>query len=517
MNVFRAHSAKPRSIPKNEHDNDAVKNFREKAISGMVWSVVSQIGRQGILLISNIILARLLTPHDFGLVATVLIFVNFAMILAEQGFGAALIQRSELTEEHLSSIFWVNVAMGILLTALFVCGAPLIARVFHEDSLTPLIRATSWIFVINSLGSVQGTLLTRQLAFKRIAKVEVIAAWVGGVSAIFLAWRGWGAWSIAVQSVVAAVVSGGVLWSVSEWRPRAIFRWAAVRELAVFSTNHLLGNVSNYWVRNVDNVLVGYVLGQGPLGIYTRAYSVMLFPLSRISRVLSRVMFPSLALIKADHARVRRLFLRVSRVIALVTFPIMLGVAATAENFTAVVFGTQWGEMVPILRILAVVGMVQSVTSLIVNIYLSQNHTALRLRVVLPIQALQVLGIIIGLRWGILGVAVGYAVASLATAPIECHYAGGLIGMSVRDFVLNLRGIFLCAATMALTVAWLGELFPVGVGVFERFGFQVLVGGSVYIAGLHAFSVKGYGEFLDVLRGLISRRKSVTEVIGEAA
>lgn len=492
-----------------------MKNFREKALFGMVWSVVSQIGRQGILLISNIILARLLTPHDFGLVATVLIFVNFAMIIADQGFGAALIQRSELTEEHLSSIYWVNVAMGIFLTALFLGGAPLVARIFHEDSLAPLIRAIACIFIINSLSSVHKTLLTRQLAFKTIAKVEIIASWVGGVTSIILAWCGWGAWSITVQSIVAAIVGSGVLWRVSEWRPRVVFRWSAVRELADFSTNYFLGNISNYWVRNVDNILVGYVLGPVPLGIYTRAYSVMLFPLSRISRVLSRVMFPSLALIQEDHSRVRGLFLRVTRVIALTTFPIMLGVAASAENFTAVVFGAQWGEMVPILRILALVGMVQSVTSLITNIYLSQNHTALRLRVVLPIQVVQVLGIIIGLRWGILGVAIGYAVASLATAPIECHYAGGLIGMSVSDFALNLRGIFLCAATMALVVAWLGALFPAGVGVFARFGLQVLVGGVVYLGALHAFSVKGYGELLEVLRGVISRRKSAAEAIGE--
>lgn len=506
----------PRPILKNEPDMNAVKNFREKALSGMVWSVASQIGRQGILLISNIILARLLTPHDFGLVATVLIFVNFAMIVADQGFGAALIQRPELTEEHLSSIYWINVAMGMFLTAIFLWGAPLIAGFFHEDALAPLMRGIAWIFVVNSLASVQKTLLTRRLAFKTIAKAEVIAAWVGGVTSIILAWRGWGAWSIIVQSAVAAVIGVVVLWRVSEWRPRAVFRWAAVRGLAGFSANHFLGNISNYWVRNVDNVLIGYVLGQGPLGIYTRAYSVMLFPLSRISRVLSRVMFPSLSLIQADHARVRGLFLKVTRVIALVTFPIMLGVAASAENFTAVVFGEQWGGMVPILRILAVVGMVQSVTSLIGNVYLSQNRASLRLRVVLPIQALQVLGIVIGLRWGILGVAIGYAVASLATAPIECHFAGGLIGMSVSDFASNLRGVFLCAAAMALVVAGLGAIFPAAVGVFARFGLQVLVGGAVYLGSLHAFSIKGYGELLDVLRGLIRRQKPAPKAIGEA-
>lgn len=484
-----------------------MKNFREKTLSGSFWSVTSQMGRQAILLVSNIILARILTPQDFGLVATVLIFVNFGVILAEQGFGAALVQRQEVSEDHLSSIYWVNVGMGAALTVLFLFGAPLIARIFHEEALIPLSRVIACIFVINSLGMVHTTLLTRDLSFKSLAKVEISAAWFGGATSILLAWRGWGPMSIAVQSVVTAGVGVAVLWTVCGWRPRLRFSMAAVRELAEFSVNSLISNVSSYWVRNVDNVLVGYVLGQGPLGLYTRAYSVMLFPLSRVSRVLSRVMFPSLSLIQDDLPRIRSLFLRMTRVIALVTFPVMLGVAASAANFTAVVFGPQWGEMVPVLRVLALVGMVQSVTILIGNIYWSQNQTALRLRVLLPIQVAQVLGIVIGLKWGIYGVSVGYAIASIATAPVDCYYAGILIGMRVSQFISNLRGVFLCAAAMALAVIGLGELVT-GVSVFAVFGLQVLVGGALYVGLLHVFSVKSYGELIAVSREMLSRRRA---------
>jgi len=484
-----------------------MKGFRERTLSGALWSVTSQTGRQAILLLSNVILARLLTPHDFGLTATALIFVNFAIILAEQGFGAALIQRKEVSEEHLSSIFWVNVALGLAFTALFLAGAPLIARAYGEEGLIPLTRVIAWIFAINSLGMVHSTLLTRGLAFKSLAKVEIAAAWAGGAVSIYLAWRGWGPMSIAIQSVVIAVVSVAVLWKVGGWRPRLLFSWAAVRDLAEFSSNSFLGNVTGYWVRNIDNVLVGFVLGQGPLGVYTRAYAVMLFPLSRVTRVLSRVMFPSLALIQDDTARVRGVFLKMTRVVALVTFPLMLGIAAAAENFTAVVFGPQWGEMVPLLRVLAVVGMVQSVTVLIVNIYLSQNQTGLRLRVILPIQALQVLGIVLGLKWGIYGVAVGYAIATLATAPVECYYAGRIIGMSLSDFVLNLRGVFLCAAAMALAVLGLGALLPPGLSVFAAFGLQLALGVAAYSGLLHLFSVKSYGETVEVARGALARAR----------
>lgn len=485
-----------------------MKSFRERTLSGALWSVTSQTGRQAILLASNIILARLLTPRDFGLTATVLIFVNFAIILAEQGFGAALIQRKEVTEDHLSSIFWVNVALGLGFTVLFLAGAPFIAALFHEPALIPLTRVIACIFAINSLGMVQATMLTRRLAFKSLAKAEIAAAWLGGAVAIILAWRGWGPMSIAVQAVVTSVVSVLILWKVDDFRPRARFRWAAVRDLAEFSTNSLVSSVTHYWVHNVDNVLVGLTLGQGPLGIYTRAYSVMLFPLSRVSRVLSRVMFPSLSLIQDDLPRVRGVYLKMTRVIALVTFPLMIGVAATAENFTAVVFGPQWGEMVPLLRILAIVGMVQSVTTLTVNLYLARNETGLRLRVILPIQALQVLGIVIGLNWGILGVSIGYAVASLAAAPVECYYAGMLIGLGLPRFLSSLSGVFACAAAMGLAVAGLGALLPPGFSPFAAFGLQVALGVAVYAGLLHGFSVEGYDELRALVRDRLARRRA---------
>jgi len=484
-----------------------MKSFRERTLSGALWSVTSQTGRQAIILLSNVVLARLLTPRDFGLTATVLIFVNFAVILAEQGFGAALIQRKEVTEDHLSSIFWVNVALGLGFTALFLAAAPLIAALFHEESLIPLTRAIAWIFAIHSLGMVQATMLTRDLAFKSLAKAEIAAAWIGGAVAIMLAWRGWGPMSIAIQAVVTSLVSVLILWKVGDFRPRFRFRWSAVRDLAEFSSNSFIANVTQYWVRNVDNVLIGFFLGQGPLGVYTRAYSVMLFPLNRVSRVLARVMFPSMSMIQDDLPRVRGLYLKTTRVIALVTFPLMIGVAASAENFTAVVFGPQWREMVPVLRILAIVGMVQSVTSLAGNLYWVSNHTSLRLRVILPIQALQVLGIVVGLKWGILGVSVGYAAASLVTAPFDCYYAGMLVGLGLPRFLSSLRGVFFCAVAMGLAVAGLGALLPAGLSPFAAFGLQASAGVAVYAGLLHSFSVEGYDEMRALVRDRLARRR----------
>jgi PST family polysaccharide transporter len=299
------------------------------------------------------------------------------------------------------------------------------------------------------------------------------------------------------QAVATSLTSLGLIWLLCDWRPIFAFRWRAIRELAGMGTGHLFGSVVSYWVRTVDNVLIGYHLGQTPLGIYSRAYSVMLFPWSRVTQVISRVMFPSFSLIQKDPARVRALFMRVNRLIALVTFPMMLGVFACAENFVACVFGPQWGEMIPILRILALVGMLNSIASLYYEIYLSQGRMDLYLRVSLPAQAFQILGIVVGLKWGIVGVSVGYAATTLLITPITCHFAGGLIGMTAVDFFKNLSSLFACAVVMALGVALLGAVFTAGGSPWPKLALQVLCGAALYAGQLQVFSVAGWVEFLD--------------------
>lgn len=478
----------------------AIINFRERTSSGLVWSVVSQVSSQAALLLTTVILARLLTPHDFGIVATSMIFVNFAWVIFGLGFGAALIQRPEITEDHLCSIYWVNIAIGALLSASFLVAAPILARVYGEPELNGMIRIISVIFVITSLGSVHSNLLERQLEFRALAKVDVASSWIGALAAIVLARRGWGAWSMGGSMVVISLAGLGASWAFCPWRPRAVFSPRAVKELAGLGSRNAFGQVAEYWVRNVDNLLVGYRLGQAPLGVYTRAYAVMLFPWSRVTSIVARVMLPAFSLIQGDSGRLRSLFLRVARMIALATFPMMLGVFATAPDFTATVFGPQWGEMVPILRILALVGMINSITSLFNSVYLSCNRMDLYLRVSLPIQAFQILGIVVGLKGGIVGVAAGYAATTLATAPIRCYYGGSLLEMGMLKLFSDLRGVLLASVVMAVVVAALGRVVGAGLPAPVRLLVETAAGAAVYAGLLHSFSVEAYADFMQEAR-----------------
>jgi len=469
-------------------------NLRSKTLSGIVWNIVSQFGQQGLMFVIMVVLARLLSPHEFGLVAMVTVITSFANLFAEMGFSAALIQKQDIQPIHLSSVFWLNVIAGGALTLLFILGAPLLAAFYNEPALIPLTIASAVNFSIASLGIVQMTLKTKAMDFQTLSLVEITATGVAGGVAIGLAYGGFGVWSLVGQSLVLSGVTVILLWLLSDWRPRFQLHWGYIKELLGFSVSLFGTNILNYWARNIDYLLIGRFLGTDPLGIYYRAYDIMLVPLTSVSRVLSRVMFPSLALVQSDPQRVRNMFLRLTRTVALASFPMMFGLLVTVEPFVLTLFGDQWREMIPLLRVFALIGLLQSIITLNGNLYLSQGRADLQFKVSLAVKAVAITGIIIGLRWGIVGVAVGYAVASVLCAYPSFFFAGKLVGLTFRQLLENLASVFVCAAGMAGLVWGLASFIPANWPVWLSLIVQVAVGGGLYLGLIHGLRVKAYQE-----------------------
>jgi PST family polysaccharide transporter len=473
--------------------------FRKQTLNGIQWSLITKLGRQFILFIVGVILARLLSPNEFGLIAQILVITGFAVLFSELGFGAALIQKQDFEQEQVSSVFWVNIIAGVALTIIFILVAPYIAQFYNEPLLTPLTMFISITFAIGSLSIIQSTILTKELNFRKLAYVEIPASIVSGVVAIILAYNGFGVWSLAVQTVLFSLFNTIILWIVSSWRPSFTLSFKSIKELLGFSTN-LLGTQSlNYWVRNIDNLLIGRYLGPNSLGVYSRAYSLMLFPLTNISNVIARVMFPSFSIIQEDKERVKNIFLKITRSIALITFPLMLGLIVTAAPFVITVFGSQWIEMIPVLQVLCIVGLTQSIITLIGNIYLSQGKADQQFRVGLVLRTNLILGIVIGLQWGVVGVAIGYSIASLINIYPNLYFAGRLINLKFIELVQNLSGIFLCAIGMALIVYMIGQLMPQDWPSWALLTIEVSVGMLAYFVLIHMFRLDAYIEVRTLL------------------
>lgn len=476
-------------------------NLRKRTIQGLTWSGAAQFFSQMISFIITVFLARLLDPQEFGLITMITIFTGFAGLCMELGLGAAIIQKNDIEQRHLSSIFWINIFMGLVLSLVIACAGPGIARFYNEPILQPLTLLISVNFFIGSLGVVQMALLNKELAFQRLAVIQIISLLGAGTVGILLARAGYGAWSLAWQSTALTSMTMILLWFTGTWRPRWEFDFTAVRELTGFGANLLGHKMLNYWMSNLDNFLIGRYIGSASLGIYSRAYQLMLLPMNQVSSVITRVMFPVLSSIHEDKKRIKQIYLKAIGQIALVTFPLMLGLLVTAPSFVPVVFGPKWNAIVPVLQVFCIVGLSHSILTTTGWIYMSQGRTDWMFKWGIYASVVKGLGIITGLKWGILGVAIGYTAVNLIFL-LYPGFAipGRLIGMTWSDVGRRVAGPLGCAAAMAAAVWGVGLLLPDKWPHWAYLTIQILFGAISYLMLIHLFGLRAYLELKQLAR-----------------
>lgn len=456
-------------------------SLKDQIFRGVFWTVISKVIQQTIQFFLSVSLARLLAPGDFGLIAMVAIFTGFTHLFADFGFGTALIQRQKLTERHIHSIFWINLGTGALLTFLLFVAAPHIAAFFQTPVLTPLCRILAFNFILGSFLIVPNSLMHRRMSFRKLAKAGVYTNFLSGGIALLLAIAGWGVWSLVAQILTASIVGAFLHMFLSGWYPRFIFSLKAVKELFHFGFYFSGFCFVNYWHRNMDNLIVGKVLGPLSLGIYSRAYSLMLMPMAQIIGVVSGVMFPALSSIQHDKERVKRIYLKAMSVIALSTFPILMGLYVVAEPFILSVFGPKWKEVIPILQILCIAGIPNYLCNPLGWIYTSQGRTDRLFHWSLFGTGVLIAGIVTGALFGTLqSIAVGYTVAMLLVCYPCIQYAGVLIDMSFKDVVAVILGPFWVSLIMAFCVGALGRLLPFHGSNWTQLSVQIIFGALIY-------------------------------------
>lgn len=469
----------------------------------MGWAALGRGSAQIGSFVLSAVLARLLTPADFGLMAMATVLTAFAALFMELGFGAALVQARTINETHRSSIFWVNTAAGVLLTGLTIGVAPLAAAFFSEPKLTALIIAISPTFLILSLGVVQRAVLTRAMRFRAIAAIEVSATWTAGLLAITAAVNGFGVWSLVVQSLTSALFATGLHWLFARWRPTLRFRYASVKELLRFSVNLLGFNVFNYWIRNIDSLLIGKFLGPALLGFYSRAYAIMMLPMGQITAVLGRVMFPTLSRIQDDPQRVKKAYLRALSAVAFVSFPLMLGLAAVSDDFVRTVYGEQWMRSAGLLRILCFVGALQSVESSVGWIFRSQGRTDVLLRWGIAAGSLLIGSICFGVWIGTIeAVALCYAIGGALLFYPNFSVPGAFIGLRVREVIWAIWRPALGACVMAAIVALLGAALANWSASWIRLMLGIGTGSTVYLLLARSLDKRVFEE----IRGIVLQR-----------
>lgn len=410
-----------------------------KTKTGLKWSVIDQIVRQLITLVVSGILSRLLTPAEYGLLGMVTVAIGFLQVFKEMGLGSSIIQKQGITAEEQSTIFWLNLAVGCLLMLLLVLAAPWISSFFNEPRLTLLIRIMSFNFVVGAMAVVPDALIQKAIDFRSYFYRNLGTIIAGGLLGIWLAYKGFGVWALIGQSLLTTATGVIISFRMVQWRPQLIFKKELLKSHLRYSLP-LLGDSSiNYWVRNIDNILVGKFLGSVSLGIYNRAYSLMLLPVRQISGTLSRVMFPSFALIQQDKPKIWDQYCKMAAFVALISFPLMAFLGVYAREVILIVYGAQWMEVVPLFKILCFLGALQSIATLSGSVFYATGKTFLMFKIGLVSKTLMIVGIAGGLFYGQLqGMVWGYLLLSIFSFLIETYYVSSVLHKKIFQLFVKL-------------------------------------------------------------------------------
>lgn len=469
--------------------------FYTRTTSALKWSGFSHLIQQVLQLIILVFLARLLEPKDFGLIGIVAIFTNFGFLISDLGFGSALIQKKDLKQQHLDVVFSFNILVGFVLTVLFIGLAPLVAAFYNEPCLRLITSIIAVNFIIASLSNTNYALLRKEMNFRNIAIIEMVSLAGAGIVAVYMAFKGWGVWCLVLQSVVVQSLRTITTWVFSEFRPHLKVSMDAIKDLFDYGLNLTGFNIFNYWVRNADNFLIGKIIGPSALGIYNKAYLSMTLPVLQITDVISHVMFPALSLIQGDVTVVKIMYLKVVRSIALITCPMAIGLIVIARPFVLVVLGDKWVDVIPVLQILCIIGPIQGVSSSVGLVFTSLGRTDLMLKWGIISGTAYLIAFLIGINWGILGVAIAY----VSTGYVVLLYPawtipGRLINITFSEMARNTLGALLCSLIMAIGVWTLSNLLPHPLPIVASLTIQIIFGAVLYAALIHVFQLKAYQE-----------------------
>jgi O-antigen/teichoic acid export membrane protein len=470
-------------------------NLRQRAATGVFWSGLHSGGTQFFSLVVFLVLARLLEPSDFGRIALAGVFLAFVQIFLDQGFADAIVQREKVEKEHLDTAFWATMSVALVLVAVSVSAAGLFADAFEEPTLAPIIRVLSASFVLGALASVQQAILRRHLLQKSLAARSLAAAAVGGTTGVGMALLGFGIWSLVGQQLVGALTGVLVLWRVSDWRPGFQVSRRHLRELWSFGINIVGMNFLNFFNRRSDDLLIGYFLGPVALGYYSVGYKVLRMLSRLVTTISGEVVFPTFSRLQGQPERLRSAFYTATQLTGLVSIPIFVSVAVLAPGFVPAVFGEQWSPSIPVMQILAFIGILQSVFFFNRAVIMASGRPSWALALTAVSAVANVVAFSIAVRWGIVAVATAYVIRGYLLSPLPILAVHRLIGLSLKSYLGQYYGAALGATVMAAVMLAMQQVFE---SANVWLALAALAGAVSYIGTVRLVSPSAFGRAVNI-------------------
>lgn len=478
-------------------------SLKAQVVSGVKWNGISMSVVTILHFVTLAILARLLSPSDFGLMGMVMVVIGFAQAFADMGLSNAIIQRKNVAETHLSSFFWINVFCGIILFACIVLIRQIAVIFFKESSLSNYLIFAAFIFLITPVGQIFTTLLRKELKFKILSKIEIAGTVVYSISTIGLALAKFGVLSLIFGHLIRSLFTVCILFFVFRkiWLPRLHFSIKEIKSYLSFSAFQMGERMLNYLSANIDYIIIGRFLGPAALGFYTLAYQIVIFPLTKINPTITKVAFPAFSKIQDDNSRLRRGYCKVINYISMLSFPMLVGMLVVAPEFIKLVYGAKWAPSIIVIQILCIVGAFKSLGSPIGSILLAKGRADIGFYWNVFVVIMVSLAVIVGVNWDINGVAIAILILQIPFFFIIQPIVNRLIGLKFSQYFKAIQSPFVCSIIMLAGIIPL-KIFLGNINILTLFITVLVAGMIIYTVSYYIKDRAFFLELKSMLKGI---------------
>ena len=477
-------------------------SLKKKAIRGVSWSFVDNIASQGITFLVGIILARLLTPAEFGILGMITIFIAISNSIIDSGFSNALIRKNDAKRIDYNTVFIFNLVLSLVLYGVLYVASPAISRFFHEPQLVAITRVMGLLLLINALGIIQRTLLVKRVDFKTQTKVSVIASLGSAVVGVGMAWAGFGVWSLVGQQLSRQFLNTLFLWVFNRWRPLLEFSIQSFKELFSFGSKLLASGLIDTLFKNIYYIIIGRFYSAAQLGQYTRAEQFNMIFSSNLTSVIQRVSYPVLSSIQNEAERLREAYRRVIKSTMLVAFACMLGLAACAKPVILILIGEKWLVAAEYLQIICFSGMLYPLHAINLNILQVKGRSDLFLKLEIIKKGLAVLPITLGIIYGIKVMLLAKVFNSFLAYYLNARYSKSMVNYSVKEQIADILPTFLVSLGVA-GVMW--GITWLDLNVYLQLIVQVSVGLTLAGVIYEKLNLEEYKELKGIALSILKR------------
>lgn len=474
-------------------------SLKKRALKGAVWTYAQQFGTQLISFIVSIFLARVLLPEEFGLIGMIAIFMGIGTILFDGGMTSSLIRSDDLEESDYSTVFIFNLLVSLGVYFIIFISAPFIADFYHQPILTNVTRIYALSFVFSAFGSVQNTILTKAMNFKKQTLLTIPALLAGSIVALVMAIKGFGVWSLVGMTLTNTFVLSAILWFTSKWKPTLIFSKNKFRKHFNYGYKLTLSGVLDIVFTNIYQIVIGRFFSASTVGYYTRANQLMMMPVGNVSTALNKVAFPLFAEMQNDDDRLRSAYKKIMLLVIFIINPIIVLMLVLAEPLTIFLFTDKWLPMVPLFKIICLSGLLYPLHLYNLLILQVKGRSDLFLKLEIVKKVIAALVLILSFYFGLYGLLWGQLIFSILALFINTYFAGSMINYTMKQQLKDMMPLFVLSGFVGVCVYALDHYVLNNLLDIVRLFVSAACGGVLYLSISYLFKFESLLEIKNII------------------